>query len=272
AAIAIALGAIGGALQGTNRNDALDIILKQVDQDIDEQKENIGGKREQAQLELGVYDRMRAKFDDDTQASAAAKMALIDQTRARIESLAAQSESELVKQNAAATVGQLNEEYAKTRMLFDQRAEQLAAKRATTLETYVPGVGTAYDKKAANDARKIKAAYDDSIQKFNDLIALRKKKGFELLDRPTVRRAKALSSDLKISLKNMAGLGQISAKDAELMSDQIPDDPTGLGFNLSTLEQAKRNVITRADTSLRTLIYDYQGLPEENPLVEPIEE
>ncbi len=97
-------------------------------------------------------------------------------------------------------------------------------------ELYVPSLGLAY---TTNDAKVLKDGLEEK-QKFDrklgEMIELRKKYGYEVLDRSAVSRGTQLSNELLVSYKKMAALGVLSQSDEKIINAVIPKDPLAMGL------------------------------------------
>lgn len=92
------------------------------------------------------------------------------------------------------------------------------------LETTYGTARTEDDAKQLKGAAETKSKFDAQLQ---ELIALRKDKGVEYLDRESIARAKQLSRDLLLGYKDLAKLGVLSQSDENILNDIIPNDPLG---------------------------------------------
>lgn len=110
-------------------------------------------------------------------------------------------------------------------------AEEKAKKEQERFnETYVPDIGLAY---TADDAKKLKEGVEQKKsfdRKLQEMIDLRKKNGFTVLDRAAVARGEQLSKDLLLIYKNMAKLGVLSRSDEAIINSIIPKNPLGIGL------------------------------------------
>lgn len=127
-----------------------------------------------------------------------------------LEKMYAVDQARLARQDAAAT---RNESKAQREYEKNQK-----------LETTYGTARTEDDAKQLKAAAETKAKFDAQLQ---ELIALRKDKGVEYLDRESVARAKQLSRDLLLGYKDLAKLGVLSQSDEAILNDIIPNDPLG---------------------------------------------
>lgn len=113
-----------------------------------------------------------------------------------------------------------------------------------------------------DDAKNLKEAFESKKgfdSKLNELIALRKQYGGEVMNREAVNRASQLSKDLLLEYKNMAKLGVLSKSDEDIINAIIPSDPLafrpleaamGQDSILNNLEKFKKD----SDSDFKTKI------------------
>lgn len=88
-----------------------------------------------------------------------------------------------------------------------------------------------------DDAKKTKAELAETsnlLSQLNELIALRKSKGAEVMDRDAVARSQALAKSIQLTLKSdaFAKLGVLTGPDLAILESLVPSDP--LESNIST--------------------------------------
>lgn len=129
ASIGMALGAFGG---GTNR--AADIINHEIDQDVALQKDAIDRKDRKLGAAItaqsNLFQLMRDNFKDDISATAAAKVALAEQVKSKIDYLTAKYSSPEKQAEADKLKAQLSAQQAKDLGTLNQRTETLGLERA----------------------------------------------------------------------------------------------------------------------------------------------
>ena len=127
AGISIALGSFGSALTG-QRNYALDIINKAIDDDIAAQREGIQKLGAQASLQRQFMQDIRQRFQDEDQAQLAQKAALIETAQMKIRQITDRVSNEQQKMAGEQLIGQL--EAQKIDAL--SKGQQLAAGKVVT--------------------------------------------------------------------------------------------------------------------------------------------
>lgn len=112
-------------------------------------------------------------------------------------------------------------------------ASSKAKDEKTDLE--VPGLGTALSKDDAKQVKNAVESYKNMTTNLEELISLRNQFGGEVLNRSAVNRAKALATDTRFQIKEMAKLGVMSNQDAIMLSSIIPEDPLQFDWSEATL-------------------------------------
>lgn len=224
---------LGGFAQGAfgAPNNALQIINRAIDRDIDEQKANFSAKREALADKRSVYRDMFERFKDQDQARAASKIAAIEQAKNQIMEQTAKTRSANAINEANKLIGQLDiqkeAELNNMRLAF---GKQLATKKND--ELIVEGFGVA---RTREDAKEVKTAIEEKAKfdrQLGEMIDLRTKRGAEVWETEDVERGKQLSKDLLLTYKNLAKLGVLSVSDENIINQIIPEDP--LNFNFSS--------------------------------------
>lgn len=149
---------------------------------------------------------------------------------------------------------------------LNSNKEDRAEDKQRELMTPYGEANTKDDAKKLKDAHEMKSNFDNKI---DQLIALRKDKGVEFLDREAVARGKQLSKDLLLQYKDMAKLGVLSVSDEKILNAIIPPDPTAMDWVpgqdsiLSNLESFKadsdKDFATRVKTRTKAGINKYNS-------------
>lgn len=147
ASIGMALGAFGG---GTNK--AADIINHEIDQDIALQKDALDRKDRKlgaaVTAQSNMLGLMRDNFKDDILANSAAKAALLEQVKSKVDYLASKYQTPELQAKADEFKGKLQEQQAQAIGAFQQRSEELGLKRAE-LDVRMLEAGAKLDKAGA---------------------------------------------------------------------------------------------------------------------------
>lgn len=122
AILGVALGGAAAARTG-GQNQALAILDKAIDQNIEAQKANLAAKRGVAAERRSVLGALREQFGDERQAEAAAKVAYLSRAEMELKGLAAQSKNKDVQARATELLAELQDKRAQ-RMLQFQQLEQ----------------------------------------------------------------------------------------------------------------------------------------------------
>lgn len=104
-AIGLLLGGIGQGMAHLSSNPAMDVLQKQIEQDIDAQKAEMGKKQNLLSANMHQFDNLR----DATNMS---RVMLADQYIAKLEEAKAKATTPMAKANADIAIGQLKQKYA----------------------------------------------------------------------------------------------------------------------------------------------------------------
>lgn len=130
-----------------------------------------------------------------------------------------------------------------------ERAEEKKRERMTPFGL----ANTNDDAKKLKEAGEMKTKLDSQI---NELIALRKAKGAEVMNRDVVARAKQLSNDLLLTKKNLENLGVLSQSDRDIVNEIIPTDPTEFKFAQLAGQDP---ILTKLENFKKDTDNDFQG-------------
>lgn len=280
--LAVALGGIGGALQGTNKNIGLEMIEKAIDRDVAAQQFNMDYKYkvkgQDLQNQSSLLSKMREKFSDDKSAILATKAAMLDMVQSRMNmeltkkggarDLGTQAQA----QTAMAQVLQRKEmytmqlkatqaaQYEKQQMLLgldknNLTPEQAMAVHGTAAEQYVSGFGLARSKE---DKKKFQEEYGDSK---NSLDALKTIVSTDINKLSPDDRAR-LGTELSLLTGKMrlAVLGPGAMTEAEY--DRLRDalgDPTKIVTFPGTQMLKLQTVMKRLQTQQNNAVSLYFG-------------
>lgn len=270
AALSVMAGAIGTSINQAaggrmTGNAALDIVMDQIDEDIQAQRTNLANKNQEVKNQQTMYSMAMNKFNNDVAAQEATRIALLDQTKMRLAEMTANATSDSAKAQTQQAMAQLDQKKAESQIKLDQFARQEAEKKAQGIDRFIPGVGYAFSKEAANKTRDFNTKYSTMKNTLNQLITLRKKYGSQTMPGEAKAELKNLSATLQ-TLANQAvfELGALSADDLKMIKKVIPDGDD-FGFVLKSYETFANTLDDRADNFYKNNIINYQGLPEKDP-------
>jgi hypothetical protein len=185
AAIGVALGALGAALQHSNTNVALDVLNQQIARNTQVQMENINNARAAIGMQQGQLANLRSQFTDQNALYDAMSSAETRRAQNMINQIAARSNSDIVKAKAQALSAQLDQQAAQQhasavqqQVETDQRQTGLALqKRGQDISAYEQGQNRAqaadqfnkdldFRKKQEADEMKARA---DALKQSGDL-------------------------------------------------------------------------------------------------------
>lgn len=175
--IGVMLGSIGGAMQGSNRNVAIEMIDKAIERDLDVQKQNIEKKREGLNV-LGVrYQAARAAGMDDLEARLQAKADAYESAAAYIEQKVAPLQNEVIKAKGLQQAAILDQKAAETR-LQASKGSTTTTKTTETKPVDVSKLGPQME--IPSDRQKEIVGLSNmnkSAQQLRDIIAIQKMGG-----------------------------------------------------------------------------------------------
>lgn len=233
ATISLLLGGLGGMGHG---NVGLDILNKAIEQDIDAQKANLNQKNNLFKLNM-------ERFHNEQAATLAAQAQLTALTAAKMNLAAAQAQSPEAKARALAAGAQLGQQAIN----FRSQLAMFAARQAITggtvgdissyIESLPPEEAKGFRERLVRlpSGKEALAYSPDSAKEVTKKVTAFKNLT-SLLDRmdkvgpsallkfgKAADQAAALQSSLVTEIKNLEGLGALSATDAELARDRITD-------------------------------------------------
>lgn len=138
-----------------------------------------------------------------------------------------------------------------TKAIKDQTASEKESRLSDELWTPMGQAKTKNDAKILKDAY---TGYEGTKTNLDDLIATRKEKGAEVMDRKSVNQAKTIAADLTVQYKDLAKLGVLSKDDYRLLERLIPTDPLQFDVMAHTpaaLQQARDLIDTRMNAFAR---------------------
>lgn len=172
--IAVALGAIGQTLARSDKNYALDVIDKAIENDIAAQKSNISIKGETVRAKENAFSMLRTKLGDERLAELALKDAHIEKVKAEFMDKISASKSEQVRAAGQKMIADLSQRQAELRANatgINTTMTQGGTKQSVTVETPKTGIrnedplwtsfGRAPDAEAAKTIRAADAAYKE---------------------------------------------------------------------------------------------------------------
>jgi hypothetical protein len=285
--LAVALGGIGGALQGTNKNIGLEMIEKAIDKDVAAQQYNLDYKYKIGKANVddqsSLLNKMREKFGDDKAAIIATKNAMItmvhDKMNAKLTSdggslsLAnkAQATTALAalqqrrEQYEAQLKASMAQQFEKQQMLKGLDLDNLTNEQALAIyqkdaDKYVRGYGLATDPQLAKDFIQKVKPMGDTIRKLKSSMA--NIDNLNPLFPKDHAALKAIMADLQLTLKDEENykLGVLAGLDLNILKE-VTGDPTSLNpfVNFSTkakLKETLKNVEEKMNNKIENYGFD----------------
>ena len=233
AALAIALGGIGAGLTG-GENQALKIINKAIDADIDAQKENRNS----------LYNIMLSKHKRHEMALSAAKGDALQKVQNALNTFTVQAKSAEAQQSAAKLANDLElqkiayKDYFQKKNAGDYLSYQ--AQNGATLtpneievlpkekrERLVNGAGFASNMESAKKIREAKADVMGIENDIERLLQIRRQYGSEVFPTEVAKEARALAMGIQAKLRvPILGPGTVNDTEREMLQDLMNTDPT----------------------------------------------
>ena len=248
--IAIALSGIGNAISASAgisaSNGALAIIEKNIDRDIEAQKENINSKNNLYRMNLQRLGDSRAAESATQAQMLTMATAQMSRNAAIVGTDMAKATRDEFKANAQIKIAELNNQTIKA---------QSEAKKVGG-ETFVPGVGRALDPMAAKEAREISGKTTAFLNILDDIQDFGAKTGRTLS--PEARGVMdSKIAELKSAYKEAKKLGTLDAG-VERLFDQLIAKPTDI-FQTSAkarIKSLRDNTVKSAVTTMNQYMLD----------------
>jgi hypothetical protein len=229
AALAIALGGIGAGLAG-GENQAMKIINKAIDADIDAQKEN----------KNSLYNVMLSKHKRHETALAVAKGDALQKVQSALNTFGVQAKSAEAQQSAAKLANDLDlqkvayTDYFRKKNAGDYLSNQAAGGAnlkpneiellpKDTRERFINGVGLASKPESAVKIRETKVNADDINKILDEMVIIRNQSGRELVPSVASARADSLGKLLIGKIREpILGPGTMNEGEYERLQAMIP--------------------------------------------------
>jgi len=275
AGIGVALGALGAALTG-GQNQALAIIDKAIERDIESQKLNIDKSRGALGVQSGLVGQLREQFNDKRMADAAAYKIAYDEAENRLKQIVANSENPALQGRAQQLMGQIQQKRGVYEVQFAQQARSMAALSSLgaggqidagslnalpkEMQDKVVRLGDnryalAINESAAREMQSTLPAMEQALDKINYLM---KESEFEILPTNKKGALSAAASNLITDLKNMEKTGALDKGTIEIM-DRLIGDPTAfLQSNFKgKIEQLQKMLLHKKNMFIKQNIPGY---------------
>lgn len=269
AAIGVVLGGIGGGMQGTGKNMALESINRTIDLDIDAQKANLNNKQSLLSKNLEQYRNMHVAEQATRNQLMAPVLAQISALEASNIGPAAAKQAAEAKMAIQQMVSQKNQEIAKLmggyRMAAgegtpaDLLTNPDAAKSAVKLPsgkygmTFQPEEGKELREKTASTSSAFKIA--DRIEELGPALWGAKKE-----------QGKQLASDMKIALMQAKGLNPKMVESSMKMLDDAIENPTdwkNILYDSGKTRSLKKTLQDSLESEMSSKVMNYKSaIPE----------
>jgi tetratricopeptide (TPR) repeat protein len=249
ASIALILGGLGGALQGTGRNVALDMMNQAIDRDIDAQKADLSKKGSSIQLQGNTIGQLRAQLGDLHSAETAYRKIALDNIEMRLNKDLAGVQGTMAEARGKQALGQIQVQ----KQMLQQQMQQQVMQKSITQKVSQDGIlpkewyaalpenmreklvplndkeyGVAINEKDATDLREIAASTHSVNQLLDDVLDMSKK---GVLDKKFATQSRGQILSKIAAVKNMGRaafkMGTLDEQ-AERMLTEMTGDPTSI--------------------------------------------
>lgn len=274
AGIGIMLGAVGGALQGTGRNAATEVIDRAIDRDLQAQKMNLDKKREAISVLGQNYQAARQAGFDDAQARMLAKADAYDAIASYTEAKVAPLQGSVIQQKGIAEAANYKAKAAEARMNATKGVQRTT--NSSEAKILDGGKAEKLPEAAAKDAAGHVAAHY-AIGELRELYEvldgqqtgvvdgrineLRSKFGLQDANEAQIQqRIKTFAQD---RIKNLTGAGSSDAERAEIEKTlpRLFDNPGAFRAKIEQLDEDNaRNYMLIQKQYQNPAGYTYQNL------------
>lgn len=269
AAISVALSGIGSGLAGRagEPNQAMAIIQKSIERDIEAQRAELGKKQTLLSENLRRYgdlntatEATRLQLNAITQAKVSQSAALANTNMAKAQALALNGDLSL---QAADLKSKISDKQALSNMVSggnvnDAQVQQLPKEIRERAVKIGGKYALALDDQSAKEARKIVGANDALIGGLDKLVALRQKYGAETIPGPVKSEMQTIATSLQLAIKEAKQLGTLD-KGAEKFMEKLVADPTSIGFVADQYKALKAQQMAETAQRLKPLGISYSG-------------
>lgn len=256
ATIAIILGGMGSGGDAAN-NAAMKVINKAIDDDINAQKEEKENARSLYQLNFQRYRDTQSAMD-------ATRLQMNAIAQGQLNALASKYAAPAAQAKAKILMGTLKQQQAELTAGVIAKSQKAVQDRN---ENLIPGYGVAQVKPSEEDKNVLASAgiIKKGLQNLQNRAI---QKGTTISGSSTDAENKALIAGMKLQLKTLFKLGQISESDSALM-DPLATDPGAWRTDKAVrqLEQAKRVVESVEDATLGKLGLSRQQAAQQKPRI-----
>jgi hypothetical protein len=280
-AIAMVLSGIGGALLGQKGNLALDIIERDIDRDIEAQREQLRGKNAAVAAKQNQLGYLLSRYGDDRIAEGAIRSRMLDSYARQIQDLMQKPSSESMAANRDKLLADIQIKRAESEAKISEAAEeqvrsgkvaqaQIAEKQmgidaqvAALLSkskgkevfglTRIAGVDqTEDDVKKVKEIQAERIVISDLLQRAKEINEKAGFLGWETLNRDLVNAGETIQTQIGVSLKRLELLGAWDNGVEKLTKDMTGSSPTSGPFMSSKYDEMQRGIDFAADTRLKS--------------------
>jgi hypothetical protein len=273
AAIAVTMGFFGKRRGG--QNEALNIINRAIDRDIDAQKANLASRRAGVGMQMNLLGRMQNQFASERQQDAATRLVMTETAKMKLEEAASVWKGPLQRAAYDDVIAQLDQQQAQEKVKFQEasldqaigkeaelykaragRAGAIAKQRAAMAKAGPPAMPPGMEvldptramptKKDFERAKGMVGAQRNVERMINDLLAWREQHGYEPLTGPALATANTMLGRLKSAMRKVDESGaRLEEAEVEMM---------GLNFEMGDLGMIKERLTAVRDSVTNKVI------------------
>lgn len=220
---------VGGFISGFRGgpNQAMEMVNKAIDRDVDAQKFNITQKRNKLDTTKNELELMRLQFGDQRTAESAVRLSRINSLKAFVQAEASQVQDPVFQARAAGALAQLNTMADKENINMHHYVEAHQVVAGAGLgeakpELYVPEVGgIALTPADAETTREELSGYDDLHTHLSQLQALRARRGQLSLD--DRKQMTSLEKQVTLDMQRVNNYKRLSGTDEQVTQNILSD-------------------------------------------------
>jgi hypothetical protein len=261
AGLAVILGAVGGAMDGTGANQGADVIDKAIERDLKMQMVNRDIAKEGVEGKKSLFQMRMNQYKDKDLAEAAARSDMLQGVELQIKKMQASNAGPQAKAKLDQVLGEIQ-------MRKEAANAELAAKYAEAqqknLSKFVPALGGyALSDEGAKQLKTMGATVDQTRRSVNDLLSMAETKN-KSLSPDMAARAQVIKGTLMGSLRTfLVGPGAVSEYEQKLL-DSIVADPTKM-FSLDSKNKTALNeLIKKVDYAYKAMAKQEGFAPQES--------
>jgi hypothetical protein len=284
----IAAIGMGLASLGSGPNQAVAVMQKAIDRDLEIQKANIDIKQNSINARNSLLSQLNTQFGNTIAAENLAKSVMLERAKNKVEQLKVNAQSQKAAANAQKIIGELEVQKADAIQKAQEASSvDVLTKQVTSPEgeinygalppnrqaLAVPGVGIAVSPTAATKLQSSKASFDTGLEVLKSIENARDKYGVEVLPTAEAKTTASQVRQFHVLIRNMEQTGALDAGTLKVVQDILPEDLLSkgqiklIGFKDPVMAQIKeaedyvrRSFMNRAKSSLAVMDPKFESM------------